>query len=154
MILYVFRHGRALSVEEAGISTDAERPLSPQGVAEVRLAAEHLRAQGGRPEKIFSSPLRRARETAQVAAAILNFQEPIVELGILSGGVSGAQLWESLEPELSSCREAVIVGHQPQLGEWVALFLGLQTPRLAAGGLVAMEISEEAQAKFLWSRNP
>ena len=41
--IVLLRHGRALSTREAGVHTDAERPLSELGEKEAREAAAYLK---------------------------------------------------------------------------------------------------------------
>jgi phosphohistidine phosphatase SixA len=45
------------------------------------------------------------------------------------------------------------VGHQPQLGELVAL-LSRAVFSLKPAGLVALELKDEGPASFLWACNP
>ena len=64
MNLLVFRHGQA----ETGAGSDAERALTAAGRDELVLAARTFAAFFPRPGVLLVSPLRRARETADILA--------------------------------------------------------------------------------------
>jgi phosphohistidine phosphatase len=113
---YLVRHARA---EPKGASGDAARRLTPEACA---LFAAHAKAFAGRTavERIATSPLVRARETAELLAAA-------------TGAPVAAE--EALAPSASSGRELLalgrklgagtaLVGHNPELAEAVALAAG------------------------------
>jgi len=64
--LYLIRHADALALGERGITDDAERPLSEQGEDQVRTLAQGLRLKGVTFDAIISSPLIRAKQTADL----------------------------------------------------------------------------------------
>ncbi len=51
--------------------------ITSQGVEKAKMVAKHLVEQWGIPDKIFSSPYRRARETAKVMKTVLDIKIPI-----------------------------------------------------------------------------
>lgn len=51
--------------------------ITKKGVEKTEMVAKHLVEQWGIPDKIFSSPYRRARETAQVMKRVLGIKIPI-----------------------------------------------------------------------------
>jgi broad specificity phosphatase PhoE len=63
--LYMIRHGKPASTW--GEEADPDPGLDPAGQTQARAAADALMAlpAGHRPTRVFSSPLRRCRETAQ-----------------------------------------------------------------------------------------
>lgn len=66
MILYCLRHGESLYNAEGRLQGHLEVPLSPRGVRQAEAAAEAL---AGQPiEAIHTSPLCRARQTAEIIA--------------------------------------------------------------------------------------
>jgi phosphohistidine phosphatase len=69
MILYLVRHGIAEGVSGKGARVDAERALTEEGREKSRDVAEGLQALDVRPTRIGASPLKRARETAQIIAS-------------------------------------------------------------------------------------
>ncbi len=117
--VYIVRHGIAEDYSSAG--SDAARRLTPTGIEKTRLAAQGMRRIGVAPQMILSSPLARAKETAEIIATVL-------------GGTS-LQISKALSPGLdfeSVLREAnkppkphavMLVGHQPDLGMLASLLL-------------------------------
>ncbi len=68
--MVLLRHGTAVPHGAAGLD-DADRPLIAAGEREARDAGRALRALHLRPARVVTSPLVRARQTAQLAAAEL-----------------------------------------------------------------------------------
>lgn len=64
MRLYLVRHADAVPAEEAG-APDADRPLTELGLAQARALSAALRAHGMKLDAVLTSPLLRARQTAQ-----------------------------------------------------------------------------------------
>ena len=61
----------ALDRDDPSVSDDAERPLTAEGVERTRLAAHGLLTLGAVIDHIVSSPLKRAVQTAAIAAEAL-----------------------------------------------------------------------------------
>jgi phosphohistidine phosphatase len=131
MRLLLIRHADALSGEP-----DELRPLSPEGRTAARELGRRLAADGVRPNAILTSPLLRARETAEAIAD---------ELG---GGVEatealapGATL-DGLRAATAGRGEIVIaVGHQPDCGQ-IAAELGDGTaPPFPPAGIADLELA-------------
>lgn len=109
--LYLMRHG----IAEDGLDDEA-RQLTDEGRRRVGQIARGLRAVGVMPDLVLSSPLVRARQTAQIAAAIL---APKLEVEIFPPLAIGVEATE-LIAELAAYRghrEILMVGHQPSIGE-------------------------------------
>jgi len=114
------RHGHALSAREAGVTADAERPLSPLGEAEARAAAQRLRSTGFAPAMIISSPFLRAGRTAELASLAFPSAERRTAAALSDGPAQAVlDLIEGL-PEGS----VLLVGHQPLLGAVAGFLLG------------------------------
>jgi phosphohistidine phosphatase len=105
---------------------DRERPLSPQGVAELERMARALgalAARGFRPERALVSPARRTRETldgVRTALGSLVAADAAEALYLASPGTLLAQLQQL--PDAVS--QALLVGHNPGLGELVEWLVG------------------------------
>lgn len=151
MKLYLLRHGKSPQLSEAGVARDEERPLAPEGREAVRRIAAFLKDQGGRPTRVLTSPLVRARETAHEAARVLKLREP-EETADLDGRLPPEGLWRRLQGAVATEPETVLVGHQPQLGELVTFLTGA-TVEIKPGGIVALDFSEQ-RVGILWSKNP
>jgi phosphohistidine phosphatase len=115
MDLYFLRHGKAgnplPSPEE-----DARRPLTSQGRDELRAAAHGLRWLGIKPDAIYSSPLKRASETAAIVAEVLGCD--VTETPLLAPGTD----LRGIVPLLSQHDDNAalfLVGHEPGLSGMV-----------------------------------
>lgn len=151
--LYLLRHGHSPTAAEAGVDSDAERPLSERGRAGVRKTVGELLARGGKPALVLHSPLTRAAQTAEVAEGLIHAPKGRRAFDPLANVLPPNELADALAPELDAARELLAVGHQPQLGELAALLSG-QVFELKPGGLIALELGGSARAAALWSCNP
>lgn len=153
MTLYILRHGKSPSASQAGVPSDFERPLGPEGRKDVRRTVAHLKSQEGNPALILSSPLRRAVETAGEAREILKPEGGSETFEPLSNEMGPDELFPKLREKAAGLEELLVVGHQPQLGELAAFLLGRAHP-LMPGGIIALKTKEGAPVEFLWSCNP
>ncbi len=104
------------------VEDDSERPLTPEGRSEMLKIARSLRAAGLQTERICSSPLKRAHETAEITAEALKI--PMVEE------------WDELKPEgnkaslyrklakLEKGSRIMLVGHEPYLTTMIGEIIG------------------------------
>lgn len=141
------RHGHSLSAREAGVATDSERPLSPRGEQEAREAARRLSSAGFAPDRIVSSPLARARRTAEIAAEIFPAaaRETAREL---SDGPAQAIL-DLLNGISAGGGRVLVVGHQPLLGAIAGYFTGGEGYDLAPAGFVRLNAAERPGSSSL-----
>jgi phosphohistidine phosphatase len=70
MELLIVRHAIALERDTHRWPDDDERPLSARGMARARKAALGLKAVTGRPTRVLSSPLLRAKQTAAILTQV------------------------------------------------------------------------------------
>lgn len=111
--LFLMRHGIA---EDASPTTaDADRALTDEGIRKTTRAAAGLRVLDVAPDVIFSSPLRRAEETARLVADALGAADQIELAPALAGGVAPERILSALRvPRRAG--QVLLVGHQPDLG--------------------------------------
>jgi len=124
--IYVIRHGVA---EERGEAwpDDTKRPLTPEGISRLRKVARGLINLGVSFEVVLTSPLVRAKQTADAIAGAFDARPPIVTIDSLSPGSSYASLLLDLEKQSRRSRIA-LVGHEPGLGEFAARLAGSRHP--------------------------
>ena len=120
--LYLIRHGLAASRGEA-FPDDTKRPLTPQGVARLRREAAGLAALGVRFDLVLTSPLVRARQTADVLAQALAPRTAVTELPALAPGGTASATASALA-EYSRYAAIALVGHEPDLGQLAARLIG------------------------------
>src|SRR5256885_1079820 len=106
MQIYVLRHGEA-EEQETGLA-DRERKLTAKGKRDLRSVLKLARNAEVAPDLILTSPLRRAQETAAIAAEVLGCKN-VVETRNLLPGASPEQIWKEISSEIgrASCRERV-----------------------------------------------
>ncbi|MDE3154492.1 MAG: phosphohistidine phosphatase SixA [Acidobacteriota bacterium] len=124
--LYLVRHATA---EDRGVAwpDEARRPLSEDGKAGWRKASRGLQRWGVSIDLILTSPLVRARQTADILAAALQPHPPVVETDALAPGATLAPLLAALAAHGRRHRIA-LVGHEPDLGQLAARLAGLRQP--------------------------
>jgi phosphohistidine phosphatase len=142
MMLYVMRHGIAEDVSADG--DDRSRRLTPRGRRRVARAAAGLRALGLRLDAVATSPLPRAAQTAAIVADELPDVPAPRELEVLAPDVPAAETLRGLRLFARS-RHLLLVGHEPNLSELLALLL-TGSPEGAAlamkkGGCAAVELT-------------
>lgn len=121
--LFLIRHGVAAERGDA-YPDDAKRPLTGRGVAGLRREARGLAVLGVAFDQVLTSPLVRARQTADVLAPELG-SAPIANVASLAPGGKYADLLDDLTRYAR--REAIaLVGHEPDMGELARRLLGLR----------------------------
>jgi phosphohistidine phosphatase len=124
--LYLIRHGVAAERGEAW-PDDSKRPLVQRGVVRLRQAAAALTGLKVSFDVILTSPLARARQTADLLAAGLSSHPPIHTIESLSPGGSYAAFLDDLARH-SRRSHIACVGHEPDLGQFAARLLGAKRP--------------------------
>jgi phosphohistidine phosphatase len=140
MHLYVIRHAEAVPQGQDGIECDEDRPLTAAGQEQARRLAKALRDQGVKLEKLLTSPLLRAKQTAEGMLAAWGDGAPeLEESEALTPGTKKKKLIREL---LASGGEAVgVVGHNPDLSELIAWLIGEKNTNvaLAKAGVACIE---------------
>ena len=98
-MIYVIRHGQTAGNRAHALQGRSDQPLNDTGVAQARAAAERLSERGVSFSRVFSSPLRRAIQTAQIMApgVPVTVDERLIEMDY--GPYEGIDL-NVLPPEL------------------------------------------------------
>lgn len=118
MTLYLLRHAEA---EDLAVS-DSARRLTAKGRAQAERTGKFCRRHGIRPGIILTSPVTRARQTAEIVAGILDDAE-LAEVPWAACGMDPA----AAVGELQACAKSgavMLVGHQPDLGQLAASLIG------------------------------
>jgi phosphohistidine phosphatase len=120
MQLLIIRHAIAVPRGTPGIP-DEDRPLTPEGEQKFREAAEGLAKLVDRPDALLTSPWRRARQTAAVAAAAWGRLEPEETAALASGSFEEQAAVLDRYPRDAT---VAVVGHEPWVSELLARLLG------------------------------
>lgn len=120
MELILLRHGKA---ENFNMNGDFQRELLDKGREQARRASRILNGAGLLPEIVLTSPLIRARQTADEFCAHAKIPGPVIQ-GWLAAGMAP----ESAMAELAAFRDfkrVAIVGHEPDFSILVEWILGV-----------------------------
>lgn len=126
MEIYLLRHGEA---EESPRIPDEERSLTPEGRRKIGAVLLRARAAGAGASLILASPLRRAVETAELAAAILDTQAPVLKTNALLPGAEPAEVWDEIRRHRDES-QLLLAGHEPLLSQVTAFLLGAPSARI------------------------
>ena len=129
--LVIVRHAEAADGEP-----DELRPLTPEGREAARQLGERLAADGIRPDAVLTSPLLRARQTAQELARPAGLEpEPDERLapGATAEGVKAAAADRG--------ETVVVVGHQPDCSQIAAALTGGPEPSFAPCAMLAVDVA-------------
>jgi phosphohistidine phosphatase len=127
MRLVLVRHA-----DSAPGTPDERRTLTPEGHEQARALGERLRAEGIRPDAVLTSPLLRARQTAEA----LGFGEPEADDRLAPGATP-----ETVREAIADRGDTVlVVGHQPDCGRVAASLTGGEEPRFPPAGVVVIDL--------------
>ena len=118
MDLYILRHGKAEAIGPL-YRSDYERPLSAKGRKGTKRSAEGMKAMNVQVDEIISSPLLRARQTAEIVQERL---APETEIEI-SDALATHDLSEiaALIQSRSTNRSVMLIGHEPTLSMLISM---------------------------------
>lgn len=119
MLLFLLRHGEAQSDKSI---PDQDRALTPTGIASIQRVAEVLRRLDFRLDAIYSSPLLRARQTAELAITSLARQPDVQFTEHLMVGENFQKLFDLLNAHAPSA-SILLVGHEPYVSQLISTLL-------------------------------
>ncbi len=130
MRLFLVRHAEA----EPG-EPDELRTLTAYGHRQAKELGERFAKHGIQPEAVLSSPLLRARQTADgIAAGVGIDAEPHERL---APGATAADIRAAVAGRGET---VVVVAHQPDCGQIAAAISGGPAPEFPAGGVRELEL--------------
>jgi len=139
--LYFFRHGLAAERGDAW-PDDTKRPLTEEGMSRLRKAVRGLAHLGVSVEVVLSSPLVRARQTAEIVAGGLDPRPSLVNVDSLAPDGAYAAVVADLEKHARKTRIA-LVGHEPMMGELAARLIGSRHPiEFKKGGVCRIDVED------------
>jgi len=160
MNLYFMRHGIAANRADSGAGPgDRQRPLTPKGVKRMHKAANGLVTLSLSFDRILTSPLERARQTAKIVAQTLQLDNQIAEIEQLCPDQSVKDLISGLVA-YSGAKKILLVGHEPLLSSTVSYLLSGKAGaeiQLKKGGLCCLEVDgipPQKSAVLHWSLTP
>ena len=119
----LIRHAKAGNRDPNSWPDDDDRPLTPEGQAEHRAVMRAAKKMGVKFDFLVTSPLKRARETAEIVAQAYRWPEEPQVAAELGHGHSVAAVVKLLAKFPPSGRVA-LVGHEPDLSELLTALIG------------------------------
>jgi phosphohistidine phosphatase len=158
--IYLIRHG--IAAEKGTYARDEERPLIKKGRQETKKVARKLQKLDLHFDLILTSPLVRARETAEILyKAGLGSQ--ITESIALApmGNFSDWLVWISDRHKSIPGESLALVGHQPDLGHWAERLVWgnvKDSIDLKKSGIIGISLPESehilGQCSLFWLMTP
>ena len=145
MELYLIRHGIA-EEKQPDIKKDEERSLTKEGREKTEKVAQKIKKLGLQFEVILTSPLVRARQTAEilVAAGLSTIKEESTHLAPNGHISSWLKYW--LEPKnYAANTQIALVGHEPDLSNWAEILLWGEVKNslvLKKAGMIGIKLPE------------
>jgi phosphohistidine phosphatase len=144
MKLYLLRHGKADWPDWTG--ADNERPLTGEGIEDMKLVAAGLKRLKIEPAVILTSPLPRAAQTAEIAAKALD--APLKQSADLAPGFEGRKLTPLLAANGNG--DVMLVGHEPDFSRLIRSLTGGRV-KLSKATIACIEIGDDLTAsRLLW----
>ena len=154
MKVYFLRHGIAANREEWS-GDDAQRPLTAQGRKCMEHEGKALAKFGLEPDVILTSPLKRAKETAEIVAERLGLEDRLVEDERLAGGFE-LQLLRALLDDHRDAKSLMLVGHEPDFSRTVGQLVGGARIDLKKGGIARVDLADATarDGELVWLLPP
>jgi phosphohistidine phosphatase len=129
--LVIVRHAEAASGEP-----DELRPLTAEGRKTARALGQRLAQEGVRPDAVLTSPLLRARETAEELARPAGLDPEPDER--LAPGATADAVRAAVQERGET---VVVVGHQPDCSRIAAELIDGEEPHFAPGAMLAIDLA-------------
>jgi phosphohistidine phosphatase len=156
MQIYILRHG--IAEDSVAGQSDSERALTPEGKKKLRSVLRVAREAGVSPALILTSPLKRAVQTAQLAAEMLGYKGDLLRTEALEPGAHPRKVWEEIRVHKDES-EILLAGHEPLFSSLTAYLLG--SPDLQVdfkkGALACVEVDRfgaEPHGALRWFITP
>jgi phosphohistidine phosphatase len=115
--LLVLRHGEA--GRSSPLPGDSKRSLTAEGKQEIEDLSNGLKSLDVKFDYILTSPLLRAKNTAEIVAKSLKFKGKIEELDALKPEGNKLEFYSILS-KLKQDSMVLVVGHEPYLSEMIS----------------------------------
>lgn len=154
MILYFLRHGLAGNREDWE-GDDRARPLTKKGEKRTALSAEMMDAIIPDLDEIITSPLVRARQTAEIVADEMGMKDAMIEDERLAPGFNLEKLTEIVKA-YPDAEALMLVGHEPDFSETISSLIGGGNIVCKKGGLARVDLInlDPLQGQLVWLLQP
>jgi phosphohistidine phosphatase len=151
MKLYFLRHG--IADWPNWKDDDDRRPLTPDGIEKMKAEAKAIKRLKPELDLILSSPLPRAKQTAEIVGDKLGLKVTLVPA--LAPGFSSPKLTTLLKAHVGA-ESIMLVGHEPDLGGIISKLIGGGRIIMKKGGLARVDLEEadSLAGQLIWLLAP
>lgn len=154
--LYIVRH--AIAAERGDEwPDDTKRPLTTRGINRFKEGLAALKSLDLVVDEIFTSPLVRAKQTAELLADAIPGRPPVKPLDALAPGHAPSVVMGQLA-KVAKRHRIALVGHEPDLGGLAAHLIGASRPlEFKKGGMCRIDvgtISARTSGSLVWFVTP
>ena len=134
--LCLLRHAQAAD-RKTWEQPDDERPLTEKGRRQAERMGRLLAAAGFTPDAVITSPLVRARETAEIVADLLG---AVARIEPRLGEPLDLATLDAILDDAGSPRRPIVVGHDPDFSELVTELVGGAPILMRKGALARIDV--------------
>lgn len=148
MDVILIRHAKAGNRDPNSWPDDDDRPLTAEGQAEHRAVMRAAKKMGVKFDFLVTSPLKRARESADIVSNVYRWPEEPQVAAELGHGFSVAAVVKLLAKYPPSGRVA-LVGHEPDFSELATALIGGKTGlglQIKKSGIAGIRFEGAAEA--------
>ncbi len=139
--LHLLRHAQA-GDRDTWDRPDEERPLTEKGRRQAERLGRFLAAAGFAPDAVLTSPLARARETAEIVAGLLG---TAVRVEPRLGETLDLAILERILADAGDPRRPLLIGHDPDFSELLSELAGAPIP-MRKGALARVDVERPLAA--------
>ncbi len=139
---------------------DYDRPLADRGLQDAPQMATSLKNRGITVDLICSSTAQRAKQTASITAAVLEYPEAEIHWEKSLYHASASHLLQFIQSQSNQVHTLVLVGHNPGITELIVR-LGVNLDNLPTAGQFAFTVLGEewkdlsaSNCRFDWWDSP
>jgi phosphohistidine phosphatase len=140
--LYFLRHAIAVEPGEWQ-GPDEDRPLTKEGIARMRREARGIAGLSLELDAIVSSPLLRARTTAEIVAERVRLNDAVTLDARLGAGFTFECLREIVH-DYKNASALMLVGHEPSFSIVVGSLIGGAAVEMKKAALAAVSVRDAA----------
>jgi phosphohistidine phosphatase len=145
--VYLVHHANAVSPV-----VDAQRPLSPRGLAQARDLAERAKAIGCAPAAIWHSGKLRSRQTAEAFYRACN---PMAEFKMILGLRPDDPPQHVRDLLIGEARDVLMVGHMPSIPEILRTLTNGAQSDFPLNSMIALERNGDSEPlRQIWVMSP
>ena len=153
MKTFLIRHAEAIDYTTDFVKDDSNRFVTPKGRNKSREVFKLIKSEIIKIEKIFTSPLIRAVQTAEILANVIKFEFDIEVVGELMFETTPKRIFELLLKN-KEFEQIALVGHEPILSQFAnnVCEFGNRNINFRKSSICCIDLSvtDMNQGEFLW----